>query len=228
MRKPVVDYRELRLSRLNEPRFAHLKLLGGWIVYFILFFLTENLIPAEKCHPVHCALDDVIPFHEAFVVPYVLWYALIVGSLLFFMLYDTESFKKLSLFIMITQALAMAAYILYPTRQDLRPEFFERDNILTRLVGFIYAFDTNTGVCPSLHVAYSVGIASVWLKSRDARPAFKGFIVLMALIISAATAFVKQHSVVDIFAALPVCAAAEAILYGKSYWLPRSRRRKGR
>ncbi len=228
MRKPVVDYRELRLSRLNEPRFAHLKLLGGWIVYFILFFLTENLIPAEKCHPVHCALDDVIPFHEAFVVPYVLWYALIVGSLLFFMLYDTESFKKLSLFIMITQALAMAAYILYPTRQDLRPEFFERDNILTRLVGFIYAFDTNTGVCPSLHVAYSVGIASVWLKSRDARPAFKGFIVLMALIISAATAFVKQHSVVDIFAALPVCAAAEAILYGKSYWLPRIRRRKGR
>ena len=228
MRKPVVDYRELRLSRLNEPRFAHLKLLGGWIVYFILFFLTENLIPAEKCHPVHCALDDVIPFHEAFVVPYVLWYALIVGSLLFFMLYDTESFKKLSLFIMITQALAMAAYILYPTRQDLRPEFFERDNILTRLVGFIYAFDTNTGVCPSLHVAYSVGIASVWLKSRDARPTFKGFIVLMALIISAATAFVKQHSVVDIFAALPVCAAAEAILYGKSYWLPRIRRRKGR
>ena len=228
MRKPVVDYRELRLSRLNEPRFAHLKLLGGWIVYFILFFLTENLIPAEKCHPVHCALDDVIPFHEAFVVPYVLWYALIVGSLLFFMLYDTESFKKLSLFIMITQALAMAAYILYPTRQDLRPEFFERDNILTRLVGFIYAFDTNTGVGPSLHVAYSVGIASVWLKSRDARPAFKGFIVLMALIISAATAFVKQHSVVDIFAALPVCAAAEAILYGKSYWLPRIRRRKGR
>ena len=228
MRKPVVDYRELRLSRLNEPRFAHLKLLGGWIVYFILFFLTENLIPAEKCHPVHCALDDVIPFHEAFVVPYVLWYALIVGSLLFFMLYDIESFKKLSLFIMITQALAMAAYILYPTRQDLRPEFFERDNILTRLVGFIYAFDTNTGVCPSLHVAYSVGIASVWLKSRDARPAFKGFIVLMALIISAATAFVKQHSVVDIFAALPVCAAAEAILYGKSYWLPRIRRRKGR
>ena len=186
------------------------------------------MIPAEKCHPVHCALDDVIPFHEAFVVPYVLWYALIVGSLLFFMLYDTESFKKLSLFIMITQALAMAAYILYPTRQDLRPEFFERDNILTRLVGFIYAFDTNTGVCPSLHVAYSVGIASVWLKSRDARPAFKGFIVLMALIISAATAFVKQHSVVDIFAALPVCAAAEAILYGKSYWLPRIRRRKGR
>ena len=44
MRKPVVDYRELRLSRLNEPRFAHLKLLGGWIVYFILFFLTVEFM----------------------------------------------------------------------------------------------------------------------------------------------------------------------------------------
>ena len=49
MRKPVVDYREFRFSRLNEPRYAHLKLLAGWIVYFILYFLTENFIPAERC-----------------------------------------------------------------------------------------------------------------------------------------------------------------------------------
>ena len=62
MRKPMVDYRAFRLSRLDDPQFAHLKLLGGWIVYFVLFFLTENLIPAENCTPMHMWLDDMIPF----------------------------------------------------------------------------------------------------------------------------------------------------------------------
>ena len=42
MKKPVVDYRELRLSNINEPRFKHVKLLLGWVGYFILYFLTEN------------------------------------------------------------------------------------------------------------------------------------------------------------------------------------------
>ena len=64
MRKPMVDYRAFRLSRLDDPQFAHLKLLGGWIVYFVLFFLTENLIPVENCTPMHMWLDDVIPFCE--------------------------------------------------------------------------------------------------------------------------------------------------------------------
>ena len=69
MKRPVVDYREFRLSRLSDPRFSHAKLLLGWVGYFALYFLTENLIPAERCHPVHMWLDDVIPFNEVFGRP---------------------------------------------------------------------------------------------------------------------------------------------------------------
>ena len=29
MRKPEIDYRTFRLSKLNDPQFAHLKLLGA-------------------------------------------------------------------------------------------------------------------------------------------------------------------------------------------------------
>ena len=68
MRRPVIDYREFRLSKLNDPQFSHLKLLFGWVVYFAFYFLTENLIPEESCHVVHCYLDDVIPFCEAFLI----------------------------------------------------------------------------------------------------------------------------------------------------------------
>ena len=213
MKKPVVDYSGFRLSKINDPRFSHLKLLSGWIGYFILYVLTENLIPAEICYPVHCWLDDVIPFCEWFIIPYVLWYLLIIGSLLYFLLYNVENFKNLQKYIIVTQVVAMAVYILFPNRQDLRPEVFPRDNLLTRLVGLIYSLDTNTGVCPSLHVAYSIGIASTWMREKSVTKPWKALIVALAALICISVAFVKQHSVVDIFAAVPVCLLAEWLVF---------------
>jgi len=217
MKKPIVDYRELRLSNLTSPKFRHLLLLLGWIGYFALYFLTENLIPAENCTPVHMWLDDVIPFHEGFLIPYVFWYALIVLSLGYYLLYNVEQFKGLQKYIIVTQVAAMAIYILFPTRQDLRPLEFPRDNFLTDCVAVLYAFDTNTGVCPSLHVAYSLGIASTWLKDRNANAAWKVFVVFAVVMICLSTMFIKQHSAVDFFAALPVCLLAEIIAFG-GYW----------
>ncbi len=215
MRKPVVPYREFRLSRLREPRFSHVWLLLGWVGYLLLYYLTENLIPPEKCHVIHCALDDLIPFREGFLVFYCFWYAYLVLSLLYFFLYDIPSFKKLQFYIIVTQAVAMAAYILYPSIQLLRPEAFPRDNLLTRLLGFIYAVDTPTGVCPSLHVAYSMGIATVWGRSREASRPFKLFVIVMAVLISVSTTFVKQHSALDVLLAIPLGLLAEYIVYGK-------------
>lgn len=223
MKRPVVDYRAFRFSRLNEPRFSHLKLLGGWIVYFILYFLTENLIPLENCHVIHSRLDDLIPFNELFTVFYCYWYVLLVFSLLYFLLYDIKSFKHLQTFIMITQAVAMAVYILYPSVQYLRPAVMPRDNFLCRVMAFIYAFDTPSGVCPSLHVAYSMGIASVWCKSGDASKLWKAIVVLSTVVISISTTFVKQHSAIDVFAAVPVGLIAEYILYGQSVFRPQAR-----
>ena len=92
--------------------------------------------------------------------------------------------------------------MLFPSRQDLRPEVFPRENLLTELMAFIYSFDTSTGVCPSLHVAYSMGIASTWLGDRRASPAFKVFVTASAVVISLSTMFVKQHSAVDVIAAV--------------------------
>ena len=66
MKRPVVDYRELRLSNIREQRFSHLFLLLGWLVYFAFYFLTENLIPAENCTPIYSPLDDLVPFCEWF------------------------------------------------------------------------------------------------------------------------------------------------------------------
>ncbi|MBQ4613071.1 MAG: phosphatase PAP2 family protein [Clostridia bacterium] len=225
MRKPTVDYHGLRLKTLFTPQYSHLLLLLCWVGYLVLFFLTENLIPTERCIPVHCALDDIIPFCEVFIIPYVGWYFFIAGSLLYYLLYDVENFKRLQIYIVLLQAIALLIFTFIPTRQDLRPPVLERNNVFTACVEFLYTIDTNTGVCPSLHCAISIGIASVWLKDRSAAAWLKTFIAVFAALICLSTVFLKQHSVIDFVAALPLCLAAEAVVYG-SYWKGKLTRRK--
>ena len=213
MKRPVVDYKKLRLSNLTSPEYRHLLLLGGWIVYFTLYFLTENLIPYENCHVIHSVLDDRIPFCELFVVPYLLWFFLVAGSLLWLLLYDIPAFRKLCIYIMITQAGAMLTYIFWPNIQLLRPETMPRSNFFTWVLSIVYAFDTPTGVLPSLHAAYSIAILSVFEHRKDTALWWRVLLPVFVVTIIAATFFVKQHSVLDAVAAIPLCLLGEALIY---------------
>ena len=226
MKKKPYDYSGFSLKKLNEPRFRHVKLLGGWIFYFAMYFITENLIPREACHPIHCALDDMIPFNEFFVIFYVGWYALVFGALAYTFFFNVENFRRVQTYIIITQVIAMACYVLYPSRQDLRPEVFPRDNFLTATMAFIYSFDTSTGVCPSLHVGYSLGILSTGLKDPDLSATWKVLLTFTVIMICLAVCFVKQHSAVDVLWAIPMCLVAECLVFGRSYWKPRLRAAK--
>ena len=126
---------------------------------------------------------------------------------------DVALFKKLQTYFIVTQVVAMAMYIAVPTRQELGPEVFPRENVLTGLVTALYRADTSTNVCPSLHVALSLGMASAWLREKAVRWIWRGAVVLLAGLICLSTVFIKQHSVVDFFAALPVCALAEWVAF---------------
>ena len=213
MRTPVVDYKKLRFSNLTSPEYRHVLLLAGWLGYFSMYFLTENLIPYENCRVVHSSLDDLIPFFEVFVIPYLLWFFLVAGSLLYLFLYDIPNFRRLSIYIMITQAGAMLVYILWPNIQLLRPESMPRDNFFTWVLAFVYRFDTPTGVLPSLHAAYSIAILSVFEHRKDTSLQWRILLPIFVVIIIAATFFIKQHSVLDAAAALPLCLIGEALIY---------------
>ena len=214
MKRPVYDYSGFRLSRIKEPRFSHIGLMiATWGTYFLLYFLTENLIPSERCISVHCRLDDIMVFNEYFVVFYVGWYLLVAGSLVYYLLYDVKRFRELDLYIFVTQMVAMACYILVPTRQDLRPEVFPRENVFSWIMGLIYTLDTNTGVCPSLHVAYSLAILAVYWRDENISRLWKAILLVLVILISLSTAFVKQHSMVDVFAAIPTALIGEWLIY---------------
>jgi membrane-associated phospholipid phosphatase len=94
---------------------------------------------------------------------------------------------------------------------------FPRDNILTDGVKLLYSLDTNTNVCPSLHVGYSIGIASVWLKTKDTSTVLKIAVTIFCILVCLSTVFIKQHSALDALVALPMCFLAE-IVSCHGYW----------
>ncbi|MBR3469562.1 MAG: hypothetical protein IKH28_07705 [Lachnospiraceae bacterium] len=218
MKKPVVDYTKLRPSNILSPEYRHLLWLLGWVWYLAMYFLTENLIPPEKCHVVHSFMDDVIPFNEYFLIFYGSWYFLIVGTLLYFLLYDPKSLVQIQKFLILTQVIGVAVYLIWPSVQYLRPTEFPRENVFTALLGIIYGVDTPTGVCPSLHCGFAIAILSTWHKKKDANRWWKIALVPWTLLICISVCFVKQHSFVDVWTAFLMCALIEGILYREYWW----------
>ena len=193
-----------------------------WPVYGFFFLLAERLWIRETYTPVQCPLDDQIPFCEYFLIPYLLWFVFLIGIQIYTLLYDTESFIKFMKFIMVSYSLAVIIYMLFPNCQELRPVVFERDNLFTKFLEGFYQFDTNTNVCPSIHVIGSVAVMICgWNCKSLNTPGWRIFLGISAFLISISTVFLKQHSVLDILAAIPVCIAA----YLAAYW--RDRKKKG-
>lgn len=223
MKKPVVDYTKLRISNITSNEYRHLLLLLGWVGYLIMYVVTERFIPVSRCHVVHCLLDDLIPFNEYFIIFYVSWYIFMVLSLLVFVLYDIKSFVRAQKLIVGMQIIAVITYILWPSVQNLRPAAFERDDVLTRLMGFIYSVDTPTGVCPSLHVGYTLAVLSAWILKKNIRFWQKLLISAWGLMICISVCFVKQHSFVDVCAAIILYLFLELILFERNFKLGKRR-----
>lgn len=219
MKTPEVDYRKVRLSNIKSSEYRHLLLLLGWVWYLIMYVITERLIPESKCHVVHSKVDDIIPFNEYFILVYISWYVLIVLTLLYFLLYDVKSFIDVQIFIIATQVIAIITYIVWPSIQNLRPQTFADKNFCTFIVGLIYKADTPTGVCPSLHVAYSLAMLSVWLKRKNGNRLWKAVVTIWVVLVCMSVCFAKQHSFTDVWAAALMCLIIEIVLFGKKYYI---------
>ena len=202
-------YRDLRFDNITSEKYRHILLLAYWPVFGFLFWFAEAVYPVKQYIVVSSPLDSMIPFCELFVFPYVLWFFYLFGIHVYTFFKDVDAFKKLMKYIIITYSVALVIYYLFPTCQLLRPAVFERDNILTQFMADFYAFDTNTNVCPSLHVIGSVAVMhTAWHTKGLDRPKYKTAFAITTFLISISTVFLKQHSVIDVIVALPVCMIA--------------------
>lgn len=209
-----VDYRRFRFSRLNTDEFRHLYLLLFWPIYGLVFFYLERVRDVPYYHLMHCWLDDVIPFQELFLIPYLFWFVFLGGMVFYTLFFDIPAFKKMMKFVIITHSVALIIFFLFPNGQALRPVTFPRDNVLTRFIAGFYQFDTSTNVCPSLHVIGSVAaMLAGWSSRRFSTPGWRVAFTVTAVLVSVSTVFLKQHSALDLLVAIPICLCGYLMVY---------------
>ncbi len=211
----LIDYRRFTFAKLKPGgEFNYLLYAIFWPFFGMMFGTVERIWIRDEYQPIYCAIDDIIPFCEYFLIPYLFWFVYLVGIHIYGLLFDSEAFRRLMVFIMVSYTIAMAVYLIYPNCQELRPTSFERDNIFTRIMAGFYEFDTNTNVCPSIHVIGSAATAAcAWNSKYFSTRGWRFAYVVAAVLISVSTVFLKQHSIIDIIAALPVCVIAYVVAY---------------
>lgn len=177
-------------------------LIFGILYLGCFFFIESRDVPINI---IHTAFDDMVPFCEYFIVPYVLWYLYVAGTVVYLGLTD-KNLKEYYRFI-INMALGMVVFIIvsfvYPNGQNLRP-VIESDNIFKWAVNFLYTIDTSTNILPSLHVyasvACDIALCRDWRFKKH--PSWIWVSHILNVFICLSTMFLKQHSVIDVIAAL--------------------------
>lgn len=191
-----------------------------WIIYAAMFFLSERIFSHQEYTNISCAADYLIPFCEFFVVPYFLWFPYFIGMLIYGLAAEREIFDRMMRYYMVTLTIIILTYTFFPTCQTLRPDTFSRDNIFVYFVKLLYSMDTNTNILPSGHIIGSVGAALGAIYSKKFKPWFKVLMIVFGVLICASTVFLKQHSLVDWAASVPVCIAG----YFAGFYIPKKKK----
>ncbi|MCD7917295.1 MAG: phosphatase PAP2 family protein [Clostridiales bacterium] len=183
-----------------------------------MFFYLEHRTVTEY-YVIHCGLDDVLPYCPAFVVPYVSWFLLIPGMLLYFLKREPERYYELCWLLFGGMTVSLLFYLAFPNCICLRQPI-SGDGLCNQLVQFIRMVDTPTNVCPSIHVASTVAVMVEVRRSerlRPRRPVRYG-LNLLGVSICLPTVLLDQHSAVDV-----VCGVALTMILSNimELWLRR-------
>jgi hypothetical protein len=200
-----------------------------WVILVYSAFYVISFILLEQrdveMHVIHCRLDDMIPFCEYFVVPYVLWYGFVAGTLCYFTLRQgrEKEYWQLGETLVIGMTVFLVVSLVYPNGQRLRP-VLEEGNCFVRLVRLLYRIDTPTNILPSMHVFNAVTCCVAICKDQTCR-SHKRLLAatrVLTVLIVLSTMFMKQHSVVDVCLALALYGVCYQLVY---IVLPQYRRR---
>ncbi|HJC04642.1 MAG TPA: phosphatase PAP2 family protein [Candidatus Enterocloster excrementipullorum] len=199
-------------------KYKHAWLLLYAFIYLPWFCYLEKTV-TRNFHVMHASLDDLIPFNEYFIVPYLLWFLYVGAAIFYFLITSKEDYYKLCIFLFSGMTISLIICTFFRNGTDLRPVIDPDKNIFTALVAYIYRTDTCTNVFPSIHVYNSIGVHIAVARSerlRGHRLIRLGSGLLM-ISICMATVFLKQHSVIDLIGAVILAYVIYGIVYGYSW-----------
>ena len=199
-------------------KYRHALVLLYGLIYMPWFMWLESRSNLPY-HVIHVKLDDMIPFVEYFIVPYLLWFVYVAAVFVYLFFKNRREFYQYCIFLFTGMTLFLIVSTLYPNGHLLRPNTFARNNIFTFAVQILYQADTATNIFPSLHVYNSIAAHRAVVNSETLagnRLIRGGSFVLMVSIILA-TMFLKQHSVLDVISGILLGLVMEQLVYRTDY-----------
>lgn len=175
--------------------------LGFFIVWFLYFqYLEKNV---SFFIPTNLSIDDRIPFLPVFIIPYLIWFVYVGITYLYFYKKDNDTFIKMAKFISIGMTIFLIICTFFPNGLDnFRIPIEDPSNLFETLTYYMQLHDTSTNVFPSIHVYNSLGItiAICHYQGFKHKKMIRLFCIILCILICLSTLFLKQHSLLDVFA----------------------------
>ena len=98
-----------------------LPMVAFLIFYLLWFWIVEN-VPRQHFYEIHTILDDMIPFCEAFIIPYMLWFPFMLLMTVFMFFTDRRVYHRLSAMLVI----GMVVFLQLDLRGLFDSDFYSR------------------------------------------------------------------------------------------------------
>ena len=197
-------------------KYKHGAIFSYFFIYMAWFTYLEKTV-TTKFNPVYSRLDDLIPFNELFIIPYLLWFIYIFITVAYFFLTSKSDFYRCCAYLFIGMTICLVIYTIWPNGHYLRVNLntLGRSNLFIDLLAKIYHLDTATNVFPSIHVFNSIGAFIAIHKSEKLKKVkwIQVSAFWLTVLICMSTVFLKQHSILDVFGGLALSILMYLIVY---------------
>lgn len=214
---------QIKIWFKNHPYAIALFYLAFYLSVF--HWLEVNVKPE---YIIHCKLDEMIPFCEVFIIPYIFWFPYVGGTFIWFKRRGWQDYSKLCAMVFSGLTICLIIYYVFPTGLNLRLASNPHETgFLYNMVSMLRAIDTPTNVCPSIHVMNTVMIFQAICSLEDLRHRKLTIAIhfVIMILICASTVMLDQHSVIDVVCGVMMSFVIHGLIY-KVEWKEELARRK--
>ena len=152
-------------------KYEHIWILGYGFIYLPWFMHLEKTVTSNY-HIMHSSLDDMIPFNEYFVIPYLLWFAYVTAAIAYLFFKNKEEYYRLCAFLFTGMTLSLLICTLFPNGTDFRPAFAYVNQLcaekkFSNLRGLLY-FTDGMGTYPARRPGYDTAFLFLGERFDDA------------------------------------------------------------
>lgn len=192
-----------------------------WTALYVFLYMPWFIWLEENVKTytlLHVKIDDMIPFCEYFIIPYLLWFAYVPAVMIYEFFTSKKEWYYACAYLFIGMSICLLICTLWHNGQDLRMDI-DNNNIFTSIVKILYTTDTNTNVFPSIHVFNSIGVFIILCKSKNMknRKGIKIVSFILTILIILSTMFLKQHSIIDVAGGIILSGVMYVVVYLVDY-----------